>query len=81
MSTVDITAAPVDGLVEPAEEDEILWDVPEQPAPGDAGCYAWLAGEAGCIAGLRRHLVLDRGLDRRAVSFMGYWKIGTVECD
>ncbi len=81
VSTVDITAAPVDGLAEPAEEDEILWDVPEQPAPGDAGCYAWLAGEAGCIAGLRRHLVLDRGLDRRAVSFMGYWKIGTVERD
>jgi NADPH-dependent ferric siderophore reductase len=56
------------------DEDE-LWDVPE---PGDqpeaAPIYAWLAGEAGCIAGLRRHLVKELGLDRRSVAFMGYWR-------
>jgi NADPH-dependent ferric siderophore reductase len=62
-----------------ADTDGILWDVPDQPAPGGAGCYAWLAGEATCIAALRRHLVLDRGLDRRAVAFMGYWKAGVAE--
>lgn len=58
---------------------EILWDVPEEPAPGGAGVYAWLAGEAGCIAALRRHLVHELGLDRRAVAFMGYWRAGVAE--
>ncbi|MEU7972378.1 siderophore-interacting protein [Micromonospora sp. NPDC049089] len=53
---------------------EILWEVPEQVAP--APLYAWLAGEAGVIRNLRRHLVAERGLDRRAVAFMGYWRLG-----
>ncbi|MGC4888208.1 siderophore-interacting protein [Micromonospora sp. DT227] len=64
----------------PAEVDvdrEILWEVPERSA--DATLYAWLAGEAAVIRGLRRHLVTDRGLDRRAVAFMGYWRAGRAE--
>ena len=56
---------------------EILWEVPERrPRP----LYAWLAGEAAVIRGLRRHLVTERGLDRRAVAFMGYWRRGRAEC-
>ncbi len=52
-----------------------LWDVPEPlEQPASAPIYAWLAGEAGCIAGLRRYLVKDLGLDRRSVAFMGYWR-------
>ena len=43
--------------------------------------YAWLAGEAGVIRNLRRHLVTERGLDRRAVAFMGYWRLGHVDAD
>ncbi|MCZ7436962.1 siderophore-interacting protein [Micromonospora sp. WMMC241] len=65
----------------PAEVDvdqEILWEVPERP--DGAALYAWLAGEAAVIRGLRRHLVTDRGLDRRAVAFMGYWRAGRAEC-
>ncbi|MFI5833377.1 siderophore-interacting protein [Micromonospora sp. NPDC051300] len=65
----------------PADVDvdrEILWEVPERP--DGAALYAWLAGEAGMIRGLRRHLVTDRGLDRRAVAFMGYWRAGRAEC-
>ncbi len=58
-------------------EYEILWDVPEQPASDDL--YAWLAGEAGAITGLRRHLVRERGVDRKQVAFMGYWKLGRAE--
>lgn len=59
-------------LAELAEGD-LLWEV------GDADGfreYAWLAGEAGVITGLRRHLVKDIGLSRKQVSFMGYWKQG-----
>ncbi|WP_190813369.1 siderophore-interacting protein [Saccharopolyspora pogona] len=41
--------------------------------------YAWLAGETGMVASLRRHLVDDRGFDRSAVTFMGYWRLGRSE--
>ncbi|MFI6920741.1 siderophore-interacting protein [Nonomuraea spiralis] len=65
--------------VEPEEVDvdtEILWEVPED---GDSPCYAWLAGEAAVIKRLRRHLVSERGMDRKAVAFMGYWRQGRSE--
>ena len=38
-----------------------------------------LAGEAGPVVSLRRHLVGERGVDRRAVAFMGYWKKGRAQ--
>lgn len=41
--------------------------------------YAWIAGEAAGVRALRRHLVGERGLDRRAVSFTGYWRRGASE--
>ncbi|WFE54597.1 siderophore-interacting protein [Micromonospora sp. WMMD1155] len=56
---------------------EILWEVPEEVAA--APLYAWLAGEAGVIRTLRRHLVAERGMDRRAVAFMGYWRLGHAD--
>ncbi|MDT0445651.1 siderophore-interacting protein [Streptomyces johnsoniae] len=43
--------------------------------------YAWLAGEASTVRGLRRHLVNDRGVDRRRITFTGYWRRGTSEED
>lgn len=57
-------------------DNELLWEVPEDAA---AGCYAWLAGEASVIKALRRLLVTEHGLDRRAVAFMGYWRLGRAE--
>lgn len=54
-------------------EDDVLWEVADST---EATEYAWLAGEAGVITGLRRHLVKDLGMNRRQVSFMGYWKAG-----
>ncbi len=41
--------------------------------------YIWLAGEAGAMKLIRRHLVGDRGYDRRSVSFTGYWRKGASE--
>lgn len=38
--------------------------------------YAWLCGESAIATGLRRHLVKDRGIDRRRILFSGYWKLG-----
>ena len=62
---------------------QILWEVPRSDLGGAAldisPIYAWLAGESAAIKTLRRHLVRDRGIDRRSVAFMGYWRIGRSE--
>ncbi|MDN5861600.1 MAG: siderophore-interacting protein, partial [Pseudonocardia sp.] len=35
---------------------------------------AWLSGESACVKDLRKHLLDERGLDRRAVYATGYWR-------
>lgn len=55
---------------------DLLWDSPEA---GQGDFYAWLAGEAGVIKGLRRLLVSEVGIDRSRVAFMGYWRRGKAE--
>lgn len=72
----DFLGAPQDEPqpVETADADEALWDTADDVDAG--GHYAWLAGEAGAVTRLRRHLVKELGVDKRAVSFMGYWKLG-----
>ncbi|MGW2523164.1 siderophore-interacting protein [Streptomyces sp. NPDC001617] len=41
--------------------------------------YVWIAGESGCVKQLRRHFVGERGIDRRRVTFVGYWRQGMTE--
>jgi NADPH-dependent ferric siderophore reductase len=67
-------AEPIEASIEAS--DEILWEVPDTASGGE---YAWLAGEAGTITALRRHLVRDLGIDRRSIAFMGYWRRGRAE--
>lgn len=43
--------------------------VAELPVPE----VAWLAGEAGVVRSLRRHLV-ERGVPKRMIEFTGYWR-------
>jgi NADPH-dependent ferric siderophore reductase len=89
---VERVAAVATGLVEAnpgAEPEEVdienglLWEVPRNARGGaalaSAPLYAWLAGEAGAITSIRRHLVKELGVDRRAVAFMGYWRRGRAE--
>jgi len=40
--------------------------------------YAFVVGEQALASGARRHLVKDRGIDRRQVTFSGYWKRGSA---
>ncbi|NOV98315.1 NADPH-dependent ferric siderophore reductase [Isoptericola halotolerans] len=79
------------GAREPAGEledvdidNEILWEVPVdasgKPLAQDTVLYAWFAGEAGVIKTLRRYLVGTKGVDRKSVAFMGYWRRGRAEC-
>ncbi|MFD3725877.1 siderophore-interacting protein [Streptomyces sp. NPDC058671] len=46
--------------------------------PGEAP-YVWIAGESGAVKALRRYFVRDLGLDRRRVTFVGYWRKGLSE--
>ncbi|MGW7344708.1 siderophore-interacting protein [Streptomyces sp. NPDC054854] len=49
------------------------------PLPPAEAPYAWVAGEAGTVREVRRHLVRERSVDRRAVRFTGYWRLGASE--
>ncbi|MFD3441964.1 siderophore-interacting protein [Streptomyces sp. NPDC058685] len=73
-----------------AADAEITWLVREENAPTaveavraaelpDGAGYAWIAGESGSVKALRRHLVGERGMDRRRVTFVGYWRRGVSE--
>ena len=48
-------------------------------APATERAYAWVAGEAGEVRTLRRHLVGPANMDRRHVTFTGYWRRGATE--
>ncbi len=82
-----LVAKDVPGAAAGDEPDEIdvdttlLWDAPAAAPTDCPGLYAWLAGEAGVITGLRRHLVRDLGFPRSAVAFMGYWRLGRPSFD
>lgn len=81
-ATVACSGTVTDDVAPAAEEAEAdadgpLWDVPAEGPHGR--WYAWLAGEAGTITSIRRHLVKDLGINRKCVSFMGYWKTGRAE--
>lgn len=74
------------------EVDPDLWETPAwsssgeevaaEPAVADCGplpgLYAWIAGESKVVTGLRKVLVSELGMDRRQVSFMGYWRLGVA---
>ncbi|AGS69752.1 siderophore-interacting protein [Streptomyces collinus] len=77
--------------VRTAADAEITWLVRHDGAPmavdavrearlPDAGRpYVWLAGESGRVKALRRHFTAERGIDRRRVTFVGYWRRGMTE--
>lgn len=73
-----------------AADARITWLVREEGAPSaveavraaavtGSAPYAWIAGESGSVKALRRHLVGERELDRRRVTFVGYWRKGISE--
>lgn len=83
-AAVHLAPAGRGSLVEEIDVDkDILWEVPRTAKGGaalkSAPLYAWLAGESGAIKALRRCLVSEHGVDRRAVAFMGYWRLGRAE--
>lgn len=69
-------AADIRWLIRPAS---LAAAVAEAELPPAGSPYAWLAGEAAAVRDVRRHLVGERGFDRRAVTFTGYWRRGATE--
>ncbi|WP_431989426.1 siderophore-interacting protein [Streptomyces albogriseolus] len=47
--------------------------------PSPERAYVWIAGESGQVKQVRRHFVQERGVDRRRVTFVGYWRRGLTE--
>ena len=58
---------------------EVVLDAVRSAALPSGTPYAWIAGESWTVRSLRRHLVRERGFDRRAVTFSGYWRLGVPE--
>jgi NADPH-dependent ferric siderophore reductase len=79
-----------DASVEEGAVDPGLWETPTYsssgadldstiaPGSAEAGLYAWIAGESGMVTALRRALVVELGVPRARVAFMGYWRRGVV---
>jgi iron complex transport system ATP-binding protein len=92
-ASVDGAPVPPRPVIEDVNVDEaILWETPQRlteaavkatPNPhapsGALPFYAWIAGEAAVVRGLRRYLVTEAGIDRKQVAFMGYWRSGRAE--
>lgn len=44
----------------------------------EGSMFAWLAGEQSAVRDLRRHLIEERGVDKSAIDFTGYWRRAEV---
>lgn len=69
-------AAELDRLEALDVDRELLWD---SPGEAERPFYAWIAGESAAVKSIRRFLVSETGIDRKAVAFMGYWRAGLAE--
>jgi len=76
LATLPASAGPGGGeqtLEDVDIETQILWDLAK---PEGNQFYAWVAGESAAVMAIRRHWVGELGLDKRALTFMGYWRLG-----
>ncbi|WP_308202912.1 SIP domain-containing protein [Crossiella sp. SN42] len=60
--------------------DALLNAVRGAELPSGTG-LAWLAGEAGAVRSLRRHLLGERGMAKRDIEFTGYWRLRLTQDD
>lgn len=67
-------AAPAEA--DPDVDTEIYW-LPATLAAEDR-LYVWIAAESAVVRDIRRRLVNERGLSKRSVAAMGYWREGRV---
>lgn len=58
----------------PAGRSPLLLDAVRRASFPAGAVFAWLAAEAGIVRSLRRHLLDERGVDKRAIEFTGHWR-------
>lgn len=61
-------------LHDPAHDERVLLDAVRALDLPAGRVHAFVHGEATAVRELRRHLLVERGLDRAALSVSGYWK-------
>jgi NADPH-dependent ferric siderophore reductase len=59
----------------------VLLDAVRAAELPDGVPFAWIAGEASTVRALRRHLVGERGLDKKQIAFTGYWRLNLTQDD
>lgn len=65
----------------PAGHSDLLLDAVRAAEFPLGSLFAWLAGESGTVRALRRHLVQERGFDKRSIDFTGYWRLKLTQDD
>src|SRR5262245_4048205 len=59
--------------------DDVLLEAVRALAFPEGSVHAFVHGEASAVRAVRRHLVVDRGVPRDALSVSGYWKRGRTD--
>lgn len=65
----------------PAGRSTLLLDAVRRAEFPAGEVFAWLAGEASIVRSLRRYLVDERGIDKRAIEFTGHWRLALSQDD
>jgi NADPH-dependent ferric siderophore reductase len=76
---VDVTWLYRSAFDSPADANEALVEAVRSTAFRPGSVQAFVHGEAGFVADLRRHLITDRGVPRDRLSVSGYWRRGKNE--
>ncbi|MDO3647083.1 siderophore-interacting protein [Nocardia mangyaensis] len=69
------------GELEPGTSDILERGVREVEVPAGHRVYAWAAGEAGCLRGVRKFIRNDLGIGTEDSLIAGYWKRGVTDFD
>lgn len=69
------------GELEPGTSDVLEQAVREVEVPAGHRVYAWVAGEAGCLRGVRKIIRNDLGIGPKDSLIAGYWKRGVADFD
>ncbi|MEV5410111.1 siderophore-interacting protein [Thermopolyspora sp. NPDC052614] len=80
-SAADLTVRWLHRGQAPAGRTDLLLQAVRQADLPPGRVFAWIAGEAGTVRALRRHLVNDRGVPKRSIDFSGYWRLRLTQDD
>ncbi|MEC3979708.1 siderophore-interacting protein [Amycolatopsis sp. H20-H5] len=65
----------------PAGHSDILLEAVRAAEFPAGQAFAWIAGESSSVRALRRYLIHNRGLDKKAIEFTGHWRLALTQDD